>query len=87
MTSEAERILEAALRLPEPDRIELAAILEDSIGDGSTAEESEAAWVVEVKRRIEDLESGRSQPVAWEDVRRELFEMVGLSAPRRASAG
>lgn len=87
MTSEAERILEAALRLPEADRIELAAILEDSIGDGSTDEEIEAAWLAEVKRRMADLESGRSQPVAWEEVRRELFEMVGLSAPRRASVG
>lgn len=76
MTSEAERILEAALQLPEADRIELAAILEDSIGDGSTDEELAAAWIAEVKRRIEDVESGRSQPVAWEDVRRELFAML-----------
>lgn len=96
MTSEAERILEAALRLPETDRIELAAILEDSIGDGSDGsdgsdgpsdEELEAAWIAEVKRRIEDVESGKSKLVPWEEVRQELFEMVGLSTPRRASVG
>ena len=86
-TSEVERILEAAMRLPEADRIEIAAILEDSIGDGSTDEEIEAAWIAEVKRRIEDVESGRSKPVPWEEVRGELFAMVGLSTPRRASAG
>jgi putative addiction module component (TIGR02574 family) len=87
MTSEAERILEAALQLPEADRVELAAILEDSVGDGSTDEEIEAAWIAEVKRRMEDVESGRSKPIPWEEVRQELFSMVGLSTPRRASAG
>jgi putative addiction module component (TIGR02574 family) len=87
MTSDAERILEAALRLPETDRIELAAMLEDSVGDGSTDEEIEAVWIAEVKRRIEDVESGKSKPVPWEEVRRELFAMVGLANRRRASAG
>jgi putative addiction module component (TIGR02574 family) len=87
MTSEAERILEAALRLPESDRIELAVILEGSIGDGSTDQEIDAAWLAEVKRRIEDIESQRSKSVPWDEVRAELFAMVGLSTPRGAPAG
>jgi hypothetical protein len=41
------RILDAAMRLPSADRAALAAILTDSIGDGSSPEQIEAAWLAE----------------------------------------
>ena len=76
MTAEAERVLEAALDLPDAERAELAAILTDSIGDGAPDVEIEAAWIAEAKRRLADIRSGKSETVAWEDVERELDEII-----------
>lgn len=76
VTAEAERVLEAALDLPEDERAELAAILTDSLGDGSPDAQIEAAWVAEAKRRLADIRSGKSKTVAWEDVERELDELI-----------
>jgi putative addiction module component (TIGR02574 family) len=87
VTDEAKRILEAAMALPDSERAMLAAVLTDSLGDGSTPEEIEAAWLLEVKRRIADLDSGRSVPVPWEEVRQELHAKIERARGRRASAG
>ena len=76
MTEEAKRILEAALQLADAERAALAAVLKDSIGDGSTAEEIEAAWLDEAERRRDELRSGRAKTVSWQEVRREMFDMV-----------
>jgi putative addiction module component (TIGR02574 family) len=76
VTAEAERVLEAALDLPDAERAELAAILTDSIGDGAPDVEIEAAWIAEAKRRLADIRSGKSETVAWEDVERELDEII-----------
>jgi putative addiction module component (TIGR02574 family) len=76
VTAEAERVLEAALDLPEAERAELAAILTESIGSESSATELDAAWLAEAKRRLADIRSGRSTTVPWEDVERELEEII-----------
>jgi len=76
VTAEAERLLEAALNLPDAERAELAAILTDSIGGKSSDAEIDAAWIAEAKRRLEDIRSGRSQTVPWEEVERELEEVI-----------
>jgi putative addiction module component (TIGR02574 family) len=76
VTAEAERLLEEALALPDAERAELAAILTDSIGDGSSPAEIEAAWIAEAKRRLESIRSGKSETAAWEDVERELDEII-----------
>ena len=67
MTDEARRILEAALQLPEAERVEIAAILADSIGDGSSAEEVEAAWIEEAKRRLSAYQRGETTSLDFED--------------------
>jgi len=76
VTDEAKRILEAAMRLPDAERAALAVVLKDSVGDGSAMDEIEVAWLEEAERRREDLRSGRSIAVPWQEVRREMFEMV-----------
>lgn len=76
VTDEAKRVLEAAMQLPDAERAALAAVLKDSVGDGSSAEEIEAAWLDEAERRRDELRSGRAKTVPWEEVRREMFEMI-----------
>ena len=87
VTAEAERLLEAAMKLPDAERAELAAILADSIGDGHSDEEIEAAWVAEAKRRLEDIRSGKSKTIPWEEVDRKLRAMLEGARNRRASTG
>jgi putative addiction module component (TIGR02574 family) len=72
VSTEADRILEAAMPLPDAERALIGAILLDSIGDGSTPEEIEASWLAEVKRRRDDLDAGRTHTVSWEEVMQEL---------------
>lgn len=82
MTDEAARILELAMALPESERAVIVVVLIDSIGDGSPPEEIEAAWLAEVERRREDLHSGRTTAVPWEEVRRELVAMAERARER-----
>lgn len=86
-TDDASRILDAAMRLPEAERAELAAILTDSIGDGSSPEEIEAAWIAEAKRRLEAVERGETIPVPFEDAMRRLAAKHRQARERRASTG
>ena len=74
MTTEAERLLEAALDLPDAERSELVAILADSLR-GPDAE-IEAAWIEEAKRRLARIRSGESKTVPWEEVERELEDII-----------
>ena len=51
MTDDASRLLEAAMKLPGSERASIAVILADSIGDGSSRDEIDAAWIAEAKDR------------------------------------
>ncbi len=87
VTAEAERLLEAAMKLPDAERAALAAILTDSIGDGSSPAEIEAAWIAEAKRRLEDIRCGRSKTTPWEEVHRKLRAKLDGARNRHASTG
>ena len=87
MTAEAERLLEAALKLPDDERAQLAVILVDSIGEGASEAEIETEWIAEAKRRLEDVRSGKSATIAWEDVDRKLRAMLDAARSRQSSAG
>jgi putative addiction module component (TIGR02574 family) len=85
VSDEAKRIFEAAMRLPDVERAALASVLKDSVGDGSSLEEIEAAWLAEAQRRREDLRAGRTTAVPWQDVRREIFDMVERAREQQAT--
>lgn len=87
MTAEAERLLEAAMKLPDGERAQLAALLADSIGDDASDAEIEGEWIAEAKRRLDDVHSGRSETIAWDDVHRKLRAVLDQARARRASAG
>jgi putative addiction module component (TIGR02574 family) len=76
MGAENVRLYEAAMKLPDSERAELAAALADSVGDGTSEEEALASWITEVKRRIEEHRAGRTQMVSFEDAVGELEELI-----------
>lgn len=85
--TDVRRIIDAAMQLPEEERSRLATMLRDSLGDGSTRAEIDAAVLAEVKRRLEDLDSGRTTPLPYEQVKQKLHAAVERARGRRASAG
>lgn len=86
MKDEASEILGAAMLLSEPERARLAAILADSIGDGTPQDEIDAATLAEAKRRLADLDSGRTQAVPYREIKQKLHATVER-ARRLASTG
>jgi putative addiction module component (TIGR02574 family) len=68
MTREVAELLKRALALPVEERANLANTLIDSL-DATVDEDVEIAWQEEVRRRIDDLRSGRVNVIPWEEVR------------------
>jgi putative addiction module component (TIGR02574 family) len=71
MSAQARRVLDSALKLSHQEREVLAVILLDSVGE--PADEVDAAWREEVRRRVADLRSGRVKAIPWAEVRRKVF--------------
>jgi putative addiction module component (TIGR02574 family) len=87
MTAELKAILAAAMALSNSERAELAAILNDSLGEEASSDaEIEAVWVAEAQRRWEEIRSGRSNTVPIEEVTAKLRAKLE-SARARASVG
>lgn len=70
ITPEAWQILERALDLSTQDRGALIARLIDSLDDGRREEGVEEAWAAEIKRRVDDIRSGKAHLIPEEEVRR-----------------
>ena len=68
MKRTVKKVLDAALRLPEVERVELVEeLLADLGGAGAGAD---AAWAAEIDRRTREIEGGKVSPVSWGPVRR-----------------
>ncbi len=76
MTSRAHKILEEALTLPEEDRVYLVEALQESIGPVDSQQEVDAAWREEVERRLKSIEDSTAALHDWQDVKRELLDIV-----------
>jgi putative addiction module component (TIGR02574 family) len=68
MPMTAHDLLEAANRLSQADRAWLAQELLHPPGDGSTEAEIEAAWSDEIKRRLDEIDSGKVELIPLEEV-------------------
>ena len=75
MGSEARKILEQALALPENEREELVAALSDSLSPEPVTLSPE--WNAEIKSRIEEIRSGEVEPVSWSEVKADLNKALG----------
>jgi putative addiction module component (TIGR02574 family) len=72
MTCEVSEILKKALALPPEARAAIAGSLLESPHDAPVEEGVEAAWSEEIKRRIEEIDSGKVQMIPYEEVRQRL---------------
>jgi putative addiction module component (TIGR02574 family) len=71
VSSSADSVLDAALKLPEKERARVAAELVASL-DGEPEDGVEAAWASEVERRIAEVDRGDARLLPWEQVRDEV---------------
>ncbi len=71
MTKAAQSVLADALRLDPEVRAELIAELLASL-DGPADQDAEAAWSIEIERRIEAIEAGTIRLEPWEHVKRRI---------------
>jgi putative addiction module component (TIGR02574 family) len=74
MTPQVAELLEKALELSTQERGWLASRLIRSLDDEPAEEGVEAAWEDEIKRRVEDIRSGRLKTIPGEQVLKELAE-------------
>ena len=80
MTPEVSQLLEKALALSSEQRGLLIDRLVESLDDGPAEEGVEAAWDEEIRRRVEDIESGRVKTIPGEQV-------LGRLKARRRNGG
>ena len=80
MRPKAQQILRQALTLPPKARADIAGTLLHSL-DRDDDPDVDAALVVELERRVKDLESGKAKLIPWERVRRSLW--AGLKRGRK----
>lgn len=71
MKQDPNNLLKEALKLPPEARAALAASLLDSL-DQEVDENAEAAWQVEIDRRLKELDSGTVKPISWSEARRKI---------------
>ena len=74
-----KQLLAEALQLPPEERAALAGELIQSL-DPEVDDDAEAAWSVEIRRRLERLDAGLANTVSWAEARRRI-----LAAARRDS--
>ena len=76
MTAEVSELLKKALALPPEARAALADSLLESLDEEPVDEGVEAAWSEEIKRRIEEIDSGKVKPIPWEAARRQIAAIL-----------
>ena len=72
MTNDVRRLLEEALKLPPEARGALAGRLIESL-DVDVDADAEAAWDAELRRREQELDSGKVKAVPWTEARRQIL--------------
>ena len=75
MTKAAEALLADALRLDADSRAALAAELLASL-DGPEDPDADAAWNVEIERRVAAIEAGTVRLESWDNVKRRIEKEI-----------
>ena len=80
MSPQLQSVLDAALQLPESERGELVSLLFDTFEEPEDSPddipEFHPEWEDEIRRRVEDLRSGREPGIPWEVVRKQMEEIA-----------
>lgn len=74
MTNAIRELYEQASQLSESERAELAGLLLETLHQPADPG-VEAAWALEVERRLEDYRAGRVQTVSWQELRARLHRV------------
>jgi putative addiction module component (TIGR02574 family) len=74
LTSKAAEILEKAMELSSDERGLIASRLTASLDEDTPDEGVEAAWADEIKRRVDEIRSGKVKMVPGEQALSELAE-------------
>lgn len=74
MSQTVDELFQAALSLPDDARAELAELIAASLPVSPSRLHPE--WTDEIRRRVEEVESGKVAPVPWEEVRRGVHAML-----------
>ena len=72
MSRDAAEVLKDALALPADARAALIGPLLDSL-DTEVDEDAEEAWRQEIHRRLQEIDSGATKLVQWDEARRRLL--------------
>jgi putative addiction module component (TIGR02574 family) len=74
--SSKEHVIEAALKLSEDERLEVAERLYESVEhpDAELDAGLDEMWAKEIERRIKSVDSGETKPIPWEEARRQMME-------------
>jgi putative addiction module component (TIGR02574 family) len=75
VTPTLETLYQGALALPEEDRAELADRLLGTLSPNPPSQ-LHPAWRAELKRRLDQIETGEVAPILWDEVRRQAWEVV-----------
>lgn len=76
LTPEVSKLLQQALSLSPEEQEALAnslfSNLDREMNEGPAEEGVEQAWAEEIKRRVDDIRSGKTRMIPYEEVRRRL---------------
>jgi putative addiction module component (TIGR02574 family) len=75
MGPRAQEVLKAVLELPENEQADVLGALIENL-EGPSEEGVDEAWAAEIKRRIEEVESGAVKTIPWEQVDQELQQIL-----------
>ena len=78
MSTDTEKLLEEALRLPGRERLRLAERLLATF-DGEPDPDAAEAWGREIARRSREIEEGLVEPVPWSEVKKTARKARGAS--------
>ena len=81
ITPQAWRVLEKALALSTRERGVLIDRLIESLDEGPAEEGVEEAWAAEIKRRVDEIRSGKARLIPAEEMRRRAAARL-RNAPR-----
>jgi putative addiction module component (TIGR02574 family) len=76
---DSKQLLVEALRLPEEERAALAGELIESL-ETEVDPDAEAAWSVEIRKRVDELNAGRARTIPWSEARRRIRAAAGRGA-------
>ena len=66
MSERLKAILDQIFALPKAERVELPGQLVESL---DSTDDAEAAWSVEIRRRLDELHAGTAELISWADAR------------------